>query len=144
MPDLADLIERLENKAIPEPNSGCWLWTAHARPAGYGVMWFAGKLHYAHRLAFEAWRGPIPDGCFVCHRCDNPSCINPDHLFAGTAAENTRDMLAKGRAKTKLTQAQVELVRSTPRGAPRKGIARLLGVSPHTVTAIRSGRQRRV
>lgn len=44
MPDYADLIERLENKAIPEPNSGCWLWMAHARPAGYGVMWFAGKL----------------------------------------------------------------------------------------------------
>ena len=82
----------------PEPNSGCWLWTASVRPlSGYGQLRHAGKIRFAHRVAYEAFRGRIPDGLFVCHHCDTRSCINPDHLFLGTGKDNAQDMIRKGR-----------------------------------------------
>lgn len=91
----------LEGRYIPEPNSGCWLWTGAATAAGYGVVSKGPrgrqKTYLTHRVAFESVNGAIPAGLFVCHRCDVPSCVNPDHLFLGTARDNTRDMLRKGR-----------------------------------------------
>lgn len=101
------LSERFAAKVSPEPNTGCHLWTAAANSMGYGVINRDGKsLAYAHRVAFELHRGPIAEGAFVCHRCDNPLCVNPAHLFIGTAKDNTADMVSKGRA------------RGWPRGAP--------------------------
>jgi hypothetical protein len=92
-----DLLERLMSKVSPEPNSGCWLWTALCSAWGYGRISKAGVTQYAHRLSWELHRGPITDGLFVLHRCDQPACVNPVHLFLGTAGDNARDMAAKGR-----------------------------------------------
>lgn len=90
------LVELLA-RATPEPNTGCHLWLFAADRKGYGVVRFDGKPRRAHRVAFLLSGGSIPKGRGVLHRCDTPLCVNPDHLFVGTALENTRDMIVKGR-----------------------------------------------
>lgn len=79
----------------------CWLWTANRLPKGYGVINVggrAGSQQLAHRVSWELHFGPIPDGLWVLHRCDNPPCVRPDHLFLGTVQDNVDDMVTKGRA----------------------------------------------
>jgi hypothetical protein len=77
---------------------GCWLWTRSMNNQGYGrTWWIDNKLWLVHRLAWTLTHGPIPKGLFVCHRCDIPLCVRPDHMFVGTNAENLADMRVKGR-----------------------------------------------
>ena len=86
----------------PEPMTGCHLWIGGADPDGYGVIsrqGRRGKQERAHRVAYELFVGPIPDGICVLHRCDTPACVNPEHLFLGTNLDNVRDRDAKGRGR---------------------------------------------
>lgn len=86
-----------DERYIPEPMSGCWLWLGGVSyPAGYGRMT---RGQYAHRVSYEIHRGAVPRGLHVLHRCDNRICVNPDHLFVGTRSDNMRDMMAKGRGR---------------------------------------------
>jgi len=82
-------------------NGSCIEFVGGKIGGGYGRVNFNGQRFVAHRLAWELTNGPIPEGLFVLHKCDNPPCINPDHLFLGTNKDNTQDMLAKGRRQTK-------------------------------------------
>lgn len=86
-----------------DKTSDCWIWTGPKRTTGYGQthVWHKTrwKLEQAHRVAWELTNGPIPSGIFICHTCDVRLCVRPDHLFLGTARENTRDMVRKGRAR---------------------------------------------
>ena len=75
----------------------CIVWTGARTSAGYGMRRRGGRPVYLHRTVWEEVHGPIPAGMFVCHHCDNPPCYNVEHLFLGTAADNNRDMYAKGR-----------------------------------------------
>jgi hypothetical protein len=84
-----DVVERFEDKVLPEPTSGCHLWIGAIASNGYGNFSLGGrdqKTWKAHRTAWELYRGVIPNGACVLHRCDVPSCVNPNHLFLGTQA----------------------------------------------------------
>lgn len=77
----------------------CWHWVGPTNAFGYGRMTNNGRLQVAHRLSYEAFVGQIPDGLYALHKCDNPSCINPDHLWLGTYSDNIKDAWDKGRNK---------------------------------------------
>lgn len=92
-----DARERFESRLL-ETTSGCLEWTGSRNADGYGSATRGRSSALAHRLAWELAYGPIPQGRLVCHRCDNPPCCNPEHLFLGTQSDNMRDMAAKGRS----------------------------------------------
>jgi HNH endonuclease/helix-turn-helix resolvase-like protein len=87
----------------------CWLWLGSRAPEGYGHLNTVGKMKLAHRVSWELCNGPIPDGICVLHKCDNPPCVRPDHLFLGTKLDNPTDRLIKGRLGrvTKLNEESV-------------------------------------
>ena len=121
----------------------CWPWTGRTNESGYGRF----KDGMAHRVAYELINGPIPGGYVIRHRCDNPACCNPNHLLIGTSADNTADAVERGRlaigerhGRTRLTEEQVHYIRRNPEGRTQATLARKFGVSPSTISYIRSGR----
>ncbi len=132
---------------IPEPNSGCWLWLGPAQNMGYGVVNYQRKAHLAHRIAYEITNGPIPEGMEICHRCDVPLCVNPDHLFMGSHAENMGDCRKKGRIRipgfqgsahgnAKLSESDVRAIRAD--GRSLNFLAAKYKISKTTVSEIKS------
>lgn len=133
----------------------CWEWRGHRTKQGYGSSgvgkgWGGGSgSRPAHRVAWELTNGPIPPGLFVCHRCDNPPCCNPAHLFVGTAADNARDREAKGRSRpvagsncnwAKLSEASASVIKAAPPWVKHTSVAKYFGVSEATVRRIRQGK----
>lgn len=148
---ITPLKDRFESKYIPEPNSGCWLWTASTMRGGYGSLYGDGKTTKAHRVSYELYNGIIPDGLLVCHKCDVPSCVNPDHLFLGTPAENSADMVRKNRGNSpsfqgekhplaKLTEKQVDEIRiQLAKGVGGRVLKNKYNVSDTIVSRIKNG-----
>lgn len=127
-------------------SEGCWEWTGALRK-GYGVTGrsaaFPTAGGAAHRASWVIHHGPIPVGLCVCHRCDNPRCVRPDHLFLGTPAENSRDAAIKGRMSRKLTRENVAEIRAlAARGIPLVTIAGMYEVSAATVCKVARGQSR--
>ncbi|WP_332763973.1 HNH endonuclease signature motif containing protein [Phenylobacterium sp.] len=128
--------------------SGCWNWIGGRRSRRYGQIYAFGRRMSAHRASWMLNRGPIAAGLVVCHRCDNPLCVNPDHLFLGTQADNVADMDSKGRRgrvrgeavnTAKLTAEQVLEIRALFGRLPHRMIAERFGVTKSQIDKIRSG-----
>lgn len=114
-------------------------------PNGYGQIHKDGKTAYAHRVAYEIANGPIPDGLFVCHSCDNRKCMNPEHLFLGTYLDNIGDMVGKNRHAHSATNGHAKLSAEQVRGirqavGTQKELAARFHVTPSLISMIRSGR----
>jgi hypothetical protein len=147
-PPLISIEQKLLRYAVSE--NGCWNWVATKDRDGYGLLTHhRGKQIRAHRASYEFHVAKIPVGLLVCHSCDNPSCINPNHLFVGTSKENTRDMLDKNRRpvlrgerhpNAKLTNDQVTQIKQL-RSENRllKDIANQFNISFQTVSSITKG-----
>ena len=139
----------------------CWEWQG-AKNKGYGVIEHQGKAYRTHRLSYEWFIEHIPEGMSVCHKCDNPACIRPDHLFVGTQQDNMDDMKAKGRGancihkgtkngRSKLTQHDVDLIRvfvkrhpptrstKSPHFGSLSFLARWFGVTKRAIAGIERG-----
>jgi hypothetical protein len=153
-----------KNGPIPPHRPGlgaCWVWTGKPRSQGYGVVGYVGtppRSMLAHRLAWELTYGTIPANRWVLHKCDNRLCVNPDHLFLGTAADNSRDMAAKGRQgfqqhpesiphgeqvhSAKLTEPQVRAIRDAwaAGGITMTALGKSHGVSKHTISLLLKGK----
>jgi hypothetical protein len=142
---------------VGKSTDGHWYWLGCVSGVGYGQLNVGNRVRKsAHRLSFEMHKGEVPDGMFVCHTCDIRHCVNPDHLFAGTALDNTRDMMAKGRwemngprkmprgsqhSRAKLTEAQVvEIRRRRSNGETLVSIARSFGVTIAAIWYITTGK----
>lgn len=130
---------RFESKIMPLDYVGCWLWLATANTTGgRGNFWDGHKQVNAPRAAWEIYRGKIPEGMIVCHKCDNEWCVNPDHLFIGSYADNVHDCIRKGRHHfAKITPAQAAAVRAST-GTHRE-VAERFGIHKNSVAGIRSG-----
>lgn len=138
-------VDRVNGPTMPNMSTPCWVWIAGTRN-GYGRFAVNGTLVDAHRHSWALTNGPVPDGLWALHKCDHPPCVNPEHLFLGTVLDNTRDMIAKGRARNDckaqgerhgLAKLTVEIVREARRrfdaGESGRALAREYGVSATTM-----------
>jgi hypothetical protein len=124
-------------------SEGCWIWLGRKYPNGYGRIGYQGSEICSHRLSWIVHRGQITDELMVLHKCDNPKCINPDHLFLGTQADNMHDMVTKNRQQhgsghyaSKITEEIVRYIRnSSDTGV---SLSKALGVSTSLISMIRS------
>jgi carbonic anhydrase/acetyltransferase-like protein (isoleucine patch superfamily) len=122
------------------------LWGGPWNANGYGILNVIGVPMLAHRASYIRYRSEIPDGMFICHHCDVPACVNPDHLFVGSNSDNMRDMLSKGRRRpyrrgsahqnSRLTEEDVRSIRASSENYTVLG--RRYGVTKHNIYAIRS------
>lgn len=160
------MIERFDSKYDIDPDTGCWVWNAATYKNGYGKIGIGQKLVGAHRVSYELYVMPLRCGERALHRCDNPPCVNPEHLFAGSQLANVRDMMRKGRhargpalaakirsatprgergSAAKLTDAQAASIRRRHSAGERSAdLAREYAVSRSQVWNIVTNRQRRM
>ncbi|HLY78635.1 MAG TPA: HNH endonuclease signature motif containing protein [Caulobacteraceae bacterium] len=146
------LRQRLDLWSEPFVSGQCRLWLGGKDIHGYGALHFNGKYQHASRWAYIEHIGPIPEGMHVLHRCDNPPCINHEHLFLGTHADNMADMVAKGRGFVPpaprgeesghaiLTEVQALEIMAIPNDVPSHFVGAVYGVSSSAIRKIRSGR----
>lgn len=141
------LVSRFLEKIGAHDENGCQPWTASVDEWGYGRFRVHGKNRHAHRIAWEIANSQSAGGWVVRHRCDNPICVNPEHLELGTVADNNRDTVIRGRhtpvrgprsKKSRLTEEQVRAIRASTLGTSALG--RMYGITPQSVHSIRIGK----
>lgn len=145
------LKNRFESKFEKINDEQCWYWLASTAGNGYGQIKLTGqrKQIYAHRVSYLLYKGEIPENMEVCHKCDDPLCVNPNHLFLGTRADNAQDMKQKGRSTAgeksgtaKLNENDVKDIRvMLLKGVSQIKIAGLFGISQIQISRINTGKQ---
>lgn len=134
--------QRLLARAKMNEETGCLLWQGSKQNGGYGQITYKRRLQTTHRLSWIAHHGPVPDGHYVCHICDNPACIAVEHLFLGTPSQNYRDMRRKGRTRynAKLAVSEVKAIKKRlASGETASRVARDYAVSADQIAAIKNG-----
>ena len=137
-------LDRFWEKVNKDASNGCWEWTAYKKADGYGVLTVDGLAATAHRLSWVIHNGKITDGLCVLHHCDNPPCVNPEHLFLGTKYDNMQDMIKKGRKRvafgsgsgmSKLNEKSVKKIRKlyAAGGVGFMALGRQFGVNKSTI-----------
>ena len=142
--------ECFAEKVTPEPNTGCWLWMGAISDTGYGGFLLNRRSMSAHRASWILHRGAIEPGKYLCHKCDNRACVNPDHLFLGTQRENMQDCSRKERLgfgeaspAAKLTDQECAKIRGAASGnESQASIARRFGINQSTVSRLLHGKRR--
>ena len=130
----------IEERSIPEPTTGCWIWLRSLGSHGYGNACVGRGVEVAHRVSYKAFVGDIPAGMLIQHSCDNHWCVAPHHLSIGDDATNALDKQRKGRAAKKLTVRDVRAIKERVRKRERTAdIAADFGVCKSSVTKIASG-----
>ncbi len=139
-------IEKIKSRVFVDDN-GCWIWEGALLRGGYGGINVSKKSHQVHRYMWELVNGEIPKGMLVCHKCDNPPCCNPSHLFLGSHKTNAEDKVSKNRQsrgesnKSKLTLEEVKKIKEMlESGVSHRGIAAEFGVGKTAITYINTGR----
>lgn len=136
-PDELELL--LLEQCVPIQASGCWEWSSARFDSGYGRVWIGGAWHYAHRISQELWNGPLTSARpHALHSCDNPPCINPEHLRAGTPQDNADDRAARGRTQSRDREGPV-LSKWVTEPAPRAHKTRKFRIDRDKVHALRDG-----
>lgn len=121
---------------VEKEENGCWAWVGATRDDGRGSISISGKTMYAHHLSLTVHGRPLPKGLMACHKCHNRNCVNPDHLYHGTAADNSRDAVLAGRIHwRKLTEEQVLEIRASRKTGAE--LARTYGVTASAIAKIR-------
>lgn len=135
------------NEKVKKMDSGCHEWQSTIHHDGYGRFWYRTGQIFAHRMSYLLNHGEIPNGLLVLHRCDNRKCVNPEHLYIGTAKKNTQDMFERNRAvgNTKYGEDQIsEAKRLYGEGMSQQKIADLLGIHQTTISKFVRGTQERL
>lgn len=138
--------DRIKKRIEVDPITGCWNWTGVLHKQGYGMIRSGRTHHLTHRASYKVFNGDVPSGMFVCHHCDNRKCVNPDHLFLGTAQDNQSDMKNKDRSifgekssAAKLKESDVLKILSLKGNMTQRAIAKKFGVSPSLICMILKG-----
>lgn len=152
-------IDRVLNRVERIPFSGCWVFTGAVNHFGYGIVGLQNskKIDRTHRIAYRHFKGEIPNGMFVCHTCDVPSCCNPDHLFLGTNHDNVLDMIRKKRNSlpprnphvvgsvhplAKLHESQIPEIKDLySKGWSQPRLGKMYGVARQTISKIVNGKR---
>ena len=146
VPRLSDA-EIIDRNSMPEPNSGCWLWTGNVNAWGYGRLGRQRSERQAHRLSYRTFKGAIPANLLVLHSCDVACCVNPDHLRLGTNVDNTQDAIARERRHplrgaenpmAKLSMDAAKEIRSS--SLSDSELAQQFGVSRRAIRFVREGK----
>lgn len=134
------LRDRFMAKIQEDESTGCWEWMGSGNGRGYGQIRVGRTMRRAHRVSYELFCEPVPDGMLVCHSCDNPGCVNPEHLFLGTQCDNMADMRSKGRdgGRAKLSKADVLAIRAAS-GLTQRELGERFGVTQQQISNIRVG-----
>lgn len=154
---VGDDFGRFKQKVIVNQESGCWEWVGASDGHGYGHFWFRGSIQKAHRVSLALHGVEIPSGLWALHKCDNPPCVNPDHLFIGDRADNMKDMSKKGRqvfqvspekvakgvkhSMSKLKEEDViDIINRVKQGQSLTEVAKIFSVSKSLIWHIKEGR----